>query len=565
MIGRMVSALIPRAATIQTLGHPAAGVIDWLDPAANRSGQMVNVDSALTYSAVWCATRVISETLATLPCVLYRRTSGDSRERAVDDPRYALIHDEPHPAMAPITFFETMTSHMVLTGNCYARIVTDQTLEPSQLEIRLPEHVKVDVEGDMIRYEVEQPKESLVANRMLHVPGFGGDGVVGWSVVKKAAQSIGAALSGEERSATQYANNAMPGGAIVHPMRQSKEAREQLRREWNEIHGGSKNTGKIAILHGGMDFKPFSMSNDDMQFLESRQFSVREIARWFRLPPHMLADLQDSSVRANIEQQAIEFIVYSLGPWLVRWQQTLNRKLLRRDERRVLYYEFLLDALLRGDIASRYTAYSTARQWGWFSVNDIRRMENMNSIPGGDVYLQPSNMVPAGTVPDEPADALRQNLAESLGLILDGGKQLREDLESGLHGVTDAVAAVATATDAGLRSLREDRDLIRADLAALPRTQVPGVDLAAERAAFEREKAEWRLKVEKTAVMKAARNQINRGESFLAWMDTWYGLHDAPEDWKAESRRQLLDAMDGDPATFVARVQAVVDSWDRRI
>ena len=216
-------------------------------------------------------------------------------------------------------------------------------------------------------------------------------------------------------------------------------------------------------MHGGMKFTPVSMTNEDAQFLQSRQFSIREIARWFRLPPHMLADLQDSSVRANIEQQAIEFIVYSMRPWLVRWQQTLNRKLLSSDERKKMYFEFLLDALLQGDANSRFDSYMKGRQWGWLSINDIRRKENMPLVEGGDVYLQPMNMDEVGAeeeevvavppqqpppfqqepgrngdgneegVPESLRVELQKNFAESLNAIVTSGQHLRAELCEG-HG-----------------------------------------------------------------------------------------------------------------------------------
>ncbi len=560
----LIDAFLPRpkAATVQTLGHPAAGVIDWLDPGANQSGQIVNSHTALTYSAVWCATRVIAETLATLPCVLYRRTANDSRERATDDPRYQLMHDRPHPAITPVAFFESLTAHMVLTGNCYARIVTGQDGLPAMLEPRMPEKVRIVADGNTIRYELMDPAEQISFEDMLHVAGLGGDGIKGWSVISMASQSVGAAMAAEERAATQHRTNAMPGGALVHPSRLSADARESLRREWNEIHGGSKNAGRVAVLHGGMDFRPFTMSNDDMQFLESRQFSIREIARWFRLPPHMLADLQDSSVRANIEQQAIEFIVYSLGPWLRRWEQTLNRQLLRPEERGSLYFEFLLDALLRGDIQSRYTAFSTARQWGWLSVNDIRKAENMNSIPGGDVYLQPVNMVPAGTTPAAIQTDMQANLSQSLQEIREQSQAIAESLASGNQSVLDRIAA----SESRLESLRSDREEIKAEIAEVRKVQAMGIDLAAERRKLDAERMRVALKIERAAVIKAAKNQQHSKVPFLPWLDEWYSNQtNMPESWRAESKRQLLEACDGDPASFVMRIQKTIDTWESRI
>jgi HK97 family phage portal protein len=574
----MINMLLPqRAATVQTLGHPAAGVIGWFDSSSNASGVAVTEATALTYSAVWCAVRIISETIATLPCILYRRTADDSRERAVDDERYWLIHDEPHPLMNACTFFETLTSQMVLWGNGYARIVSDGLGGTMRFEPRQPDRMRQELAGEQLVYYCSDPLEERMADEMLHLLGLSSDGLVGYSVVKMAQQSIGSGMAADQQAARQFSNGATPQGLLVHPMRLDKEKREQLRRDWDDVHGGSNKSGKVAILHGGMDYKPVGMSNEDAQFLESRQFSIREIARWFRLPPHMLADLQDSSVRANIEQQAIEFVVYSLAPWLIRWQQTLNRKLLSRNERRGMYYEFLLDALLRGDIQSRYAAYSTARQWGWLSVNDIRRSENMNAVPNGDVYLQPSNMQPAGaTVPDAISREFQANLADSITAIKDEQRQLRQEIAWGNSTVFEAYDRHTSLLNENLRELRNTRQEIKDDLAKAGQvSQVQG--WTDERLDLFRQQLACCVKIEKSEVAKAARAQATRGKSFVAWLDNFSSLHavdmfnrlggygDFCNQWCAESQRQLLASADGEPDGFCARVQAVLDSWDERV
>jgi len=590
----MINLLLPtRAATIQQLGHPAAGVIGWFDSTENLSGVTVNRESALTFAAVWCATRIISETLATLPCMLYRRTTGDSRERAVDDPRFDLIHNEPHPEMTAVSFFETLTAHMVLQGNCYALMQTNGKYI-TEFEPRQPDNIRPEVNGSAIEYRQLDPPKTFKSEKMLHVAGLGGDGITGWSVVKYAAQSLGTAMAADNHAASSFGNGATPPGAIVVPGRMQKDAREQLRREWNEIHQGTKKAGRIAILHGGMDFKTYGMSNEDAQLLETRKYSPREVARWFRLPPHMLADLEDSSVRANIEQQAIEFVVYSLAIWLIRWQQTLNKKLLTREERKRLYFEFLLDALLRGDAASRYAAYATARQWGWMSVNDIRQKENMNAIDGGDVYLQPSNMVPAGTVPDSLTDDLQKNVAESYSEILASGRKLVDDLATQGATVNQAIADAQFATEKQLANIREARDEIRRDIAEVGKTVVRGWD--AERqslisAANElyRSALLCRVQYQNAEVVKAARRSLH-GESFINWLDTFFteeakhlhrridpairayvaatgvvaiGATDGVTRRIIAGRKaDALVASDGDRNGFVDRIQQLADRWE---
>lgn len=555
MFSSLINAFVPRsqAATVQTLGHPAAGVVGWID-GSSPSSSMVSKETALTVAAFWCGVRILAETIGTLPCVLYRRTSDDSRERAIDDPRYRVIHDEPHPEMTPATFFETMTGHVVCGGNAYSRIVTDQRGMPERLELRLPETVQPKIVSDRMRYDIPSMNEHIDRESMVHIKGLGGDGITGWSVLKYGAVTIGGAIAGNERASSQAKSGATPGGALVHPMRLVKEAREQLRREWEEIHGGPQNAGRIAVLHGGIDFKPFSMSNEDAQFLESRVLSIRDIARLLRVPLHMLMDLENSSVRANIEAAGIEFLVYSMAPWIVRWQQELNRKLLLREERKSLYFEFMLDALMRGDVQQRYGAYSTARQWGFLSVNEIRRKENLNAIEGGDVYLQPANMVPAGTVPETIQAELQSNLAASLSEILDAGKQLRSAVEAGQASVLDAMDAASDSVAMAVASWRDDRELIRRDIQELGKVRVAIPD------PWPRYK-----KKERAAVIRAATSQVERGESFINWMDMYYDseMSEYPE-WSAESRRQLLSACDGDPDGFVERIRKTVDSWKDR-
>lgn len=600
MIRQVLDAFIPRprASTIETLGHPAAGVVGWFERSV-KGGVPVTRETALTLAAWWCGIRILSETLATLPCIMYRRVNNDSRERAVDDPRYWLVHDEPHPAMSAVTFFEMQTAHVVSGGNAYSRIVPDQLGIPARLEPIMPDKLEVGVSGDQITYtRLDDRRTQVPMDQMLHVLGLGGDGITGWSALKYGARSIGAGLAGENYATGQLNNGATPPGILKFAQRLTKEAREEFRTDWNEQHQGSEKAGNIAILHSGMEYVPVGMTNEAAQLIETRKLNVRDIARILRLPPHMLADLEDSSVKANIEQQAIEFVVYSLAIWLVRWQSTLNRRLLTREERRTFYFEFLLDALLRGDIASRYAAYATARQWGWLSVNDIRRAENQNRIEGGDVYLQPVNMAPAGSVPavpDSVSSEMQTNLASSLSEILEAGKALRADLEGGQKTILESVAAAAVASNTALEGMRADRQLIRQDIEQLGKVQVRGHDLPATTDTVAelclqlyRESLRCCVRIEAAAVLKAAERQRDRGESFLTWMRSFYAGHRTSitarvdggaalwfvatgqaraayaDAWCERSQTQLLAAADGEPAGFVSRVRAVVTEMEQR-
>lgn len=550
----MIDLLLPkRSATIQTLGHPAAGVIGWLDSSTNISGVSVTPDTALNFSAVWCAVRVISETLATLPCILYRRTDDDGRERASEDPRYSMMRDRPHPLMSAVSFFESMTAAMVLRGNCYAKIIRTQGHDITRLELLLPDNVlPPQMNGeDKLVYTVINPHETIDGEDMLHIAGLGGDGINGWSVIKYGSQSIGSGMAGDQYAAGQMSNGATPTGVLDMPVRLDAPARRNLREEWNSIHQGSNKSGNIAITHGGMKYSPISMTNEDAQLLESRQFSVREIARWFRLPPHMLADLQDSSVRANIEQQAREFIQYSLDIWLTRWEQALNRKLLTEEERQDgMYFEFLREKLLQGDSAAQSLAWSTGRQWGWYSTNDIRTYLNLPKVEGGDTYLQPSNMIPAdsdmakGDKPDPPP-------APSFG------PQQKPPAVPPADVPPDDADARHVFTAAC-------NDLLWSHVECLQR-------------------------VERAEATKASK-MVVRGKNFVEWLESWYTefeslvfgrfqsvtrcyaklwyIDDTLADematsYCAEHREQLLTAADGEPAEFMNRVQSVLNTWTK--
>jgi len=570
----MINFLLPsKAATVQTLGHPAAGVIGWFDSSQNASGIPVNTDSALTFAAVWCAVRVISETIGTLPCVLYRRTGDDSREKAKEDWRYDLMRNQPHPQISAANFFESQTAHMVMSGNCYSRIRYAPSQTAAQLEPRTPANVQIEINGDRIAYEVTgDQKETLPAERMLHVAGIGGDGVSGWSVVKYAQQSIGTGMAGEQYAAAMHGSGATPHGVIEFPGRLDKEGREQLRREWNQIHGGASKSGNIGIMHGGMKFQPVSMSAEDAQFLQSREYSVREIARWFRLPPHMLADLADSSVRANIEQQALEFVTYSLKPWLVKWQQALNRKLLTEPERQDMYFEFMVDSLLSTDQKSRYEGYAVGRQWGFLSIDDIRKRENMNTVEGGDDYLQPTNMQvvgddpepePQAMIPQPQMDDLRDDIQEARRRQIAAIRRVARVLASRLSarrtdidGLNETIAEAERELCERMSSVKDELRQLHGDFESRLDAVVTGHYIAVKEAVQDgvgeikqsigeaveqastakaraaeacnqllREHLTRSWHVEQKKVLAAAKQAERNNKNFIAWLDEFYASH----------------------------------------
>lgn len=363
----------------------------------------------MNFSAVWNAVQIIAGTVASLPLILYRRVGDNGKEREVDHPLYDVLHNLPNPEMTSFTFREVLQGHLLLHGNAYAQILRDTSGRTSQLWPIDPQVVEVKRDGRRMIYRVRESAGNdkiIAAENMLHIPGMGFDGRMGYSVISKAREALGLGLAMEEFQARFYGQGTNLGGYLQHPGKMSDQAHERLKKSISERHGGLKNAHTWMVLEEGMKAERLGMPLEDAQFLESRTFQVGEIARWFNLPPHKLKELSKATF-SNIEQQQIEFVVDSIRPWLVRWEQHIAWKLLSKDERKRLFAEFLIDALLRGDTESRMKAYGMMRQNGVINANDWRRLENMNPIEGkaGSSYWMPLNMVDANTGPAEPKNA----------------------------------------------------------------------------------------------------------------------------------------------------------------
>jgi len=371
----------------------------------SSSGKAVTERSAMQMTAVYSCVRILAEAIAGLPLHLYRYTDTGGKEKAIDHPLYLLLHDEPNPEMSSFVFRETLMTHLLLWGNAYAQIIRNGKGEVVALYPLMPNKMSVDRDekGHLYysysRSQDEAPtmKGSTVILRpedVLHVPGLGFDGLVGYSPIAMAKNAIGLAIATEEYGAKWFANGAAPSGVLEHPGTIKDPSR--VREAWQSQFGGSSNSGKIAVLEEGMKYTPITISPEQAQFLETRKFQINEIARIFRVPPHMVGDLEKSSF-SNIEQQSLEFVKYTLDPWVVRWEQSIMRRLLSPEEKRTYYVKFNLEGLLRGDYQSRMNGYAIGRQNGWMSANDIRELENLDRIPaeeGGDLYLINGNMLP---------------------------------------------------------------------------------------------------------------------------------------------------------------------------
>ena len=371
----------------------------------STSGKQVTERSAMQMTAVYSCVRILSEAVAGLPLHLYRYKEGGGKEKAIDLPLYRLMHDEPNPEMSSFVFRETLMTHLLLWGNAYTQIIRNGKGEVIALYPLMPNKMRVDRdENGNLYYEyvhsldeadtMKNTTVRLTPYNVLHIPGLGFDGLVGYSPIAMAKNAIGMAIACEEYGAKFFANGAAPSGVLEHPgvIKDPQKVREA----WQSQFGGSQNANKIAVLEEGMKYTPISISPEQAQFLETRKFQINEIARIFRVPPHMVGDLEKSSF-SNIEQQSLEFVKYTLDPWVMRWEQSLSRALFTEEEKKTLFFKFNVEGLLRGDYQSRMNGYATARQNGWMSANDIRELENMDKIPaeqGGDLYLINGSMLP---------------------------------------------------------------------------------------------------------------------------------------------------------------------------
>jgi HK97 family phage portal protein len=393
---------------VRTLTRPPADAptpsgerrsLEQLLGAAGGGGISVSEEGALKLAAVYACVRVLSETVAQLPLIIYERLER-GKERAVDHPLYRLLHDQPNPLMTAFEWRETLMSHLALWGNAYCEIEMDGAGRPLALWPLRPDQMEdVRRKGDALTYLYQLPDGKRVVLRgeqVFHVRGLSPDGVWGYSPIRQfARQLVGMGLAVETFGSAFFANGARPGGVLQHPGKLGDEAYANLRESWGARHEGVSNAHRVAILEEGMTFQAIGVPPEEAQFLESMKLNRTQIASIFRVPPHMIGDLERATF-SNIEQQSIEFKTYTIEPWLVRWQQAINTRLMIEGERDTFFAEFLTDALLRGDTASRYQAHAIGRQNGWLSANDIREIENMNPVDGGDVYLIPLNMVPAG-------------------------------------------------------------------------------------------------------------------------------------------------------------------------
>ena len=363
------------------------------------SGEQVDEKSAMQIATVYACVRLLAESVAQLPLHLYRYTdSGNGKEMATDHPLYAVIHRQPNPEMTSFTWRETMMVHLLLYGNAYCQIIRDGKNGVVSVYPLLPENVEVDRDehGEIYyiyhAYTDETPGEKnkdIVFRReeVLHVPGLGFNGLVGFSPIAMMKNSLGSTLAVEKYGSAFFKNGAQPSGVLEHPGVLKNP--EKIRQNWSDVYGGANNAHKVAVLEEGMSYKAISLPPEDSQFLSTRQFGVEEICRIFRVPPHMVQDLQRATFN-NIEHLAIEFVMHTLMPWLVRIEQAIIKDVLIDEEKNEFFPKFNVDGLMRGDYKSRMEGYAVAITNGIMSVNDVRKLEDLDPLDedeGGDLHL----------------------------------------------------------------------------------------------------------------------------------------------------------------------------------
>jgi len=384
---------------------------------ATAAGKEVTPTSAMQLSAVYACVRVISETIASLPFSVYERTDSGHR-KATDHSLYRLVHDEPNSEMTSFVWRESMLANLLIWGNAYAQIIRDGRNKIIAIYPLLSCNMRVyRSEDGELRYEYTNGKNgvaTLMPEEVFAVPGLGFDGVRGYSPIAIEKNAIGLGIAAEEYGSNFFGNGATPAGILTHPNHVNDPAK--LRAAWNAAYGGSKNSGKVAVLEEGMQFQQISIPNNEAQFLETRKFQVSEICRIYRVPPHMIGDLEHATF-SNIEHQSISFAVHTIRPWLVRIEQAANKQLFNEEDKGRFYTQFNMDGLMRGDYKSRMEGYAIARQNGWMSANDIREKENENPIPdemGGNAYLVNGNMISIEAAQAQMAAGGNKNGAEGV-------------------------------------------------------------------------------------------------------------------------------------------------------
>jgi HK97 family phage portal protein len=395
----ILSLIEPRSNSPENPSTPLESAADWLYTALgatpNAAGVVINERTAMSISAVWAAVGLIASSVASLPLNVYKRVTG-GKELASDHPLYPLLHDRFNDETPSFIGRETLQGHLGLRGNAYCEkeyngrgeLIGLWPIAPERVTVKRIDGVKVFV------VNTNGAPLPLTTDEILHIPGLGYDGMQGYSPITTMKDTLGVAMAAQTYSANFFRNGAEPGGVLSHPKKLTEDAKKNLKASWENAHGtaGGK-AHRVAVLEEGLTWTRTTLSNQDSQLIDTRKFQIRDIARIYRVPPHLIGDLEQATF-SNIEQQSMDFVMHCLRHWLLRWEQVLNWELFDESERGMFFCEFAVEGMLRADSAARGAFYNQLFQMGVLSPNDIREKENMNPVEGGDKRFVQLNMVP---------------------------------------------------------------------------------------------------------------------------------------------------------------------------
>lgn len=390
----------------------------------SASGVDVSPETASNLSTVYACVKILSETIASLPLFLYKRETDGTRKEETKHPVWQIVRNQPNAVQDSFLFLELIVSHLLLHGNAYlykeyannGDLIGLWPLNPERVKVMgVESKTGVSLIDGYLYTSINFGEIPYKYNEILHLKDWIADGLIGRSRISQLANTIGASISTEEYAGKFYANSATPSGILTYPGKLSEEGYARAIKTWEDTHRGSGKAQKTALMQAGWEWQPVSISPEDSQLLETRQWQTADIARIFRVPTIMIGgagNADKSNTFASSEQITLNFVTHTIRPWASRLEHQFNNEFFAPKERQNLFVEFNLEGLLRGDVKTRYETYKTAREWGIMSPNDIRRKENLPPIENGDEYVRPMNMEAIGIKDDsfeeavDPATAL---------------------------------------------------------------------------------------------------------------------------------------------------------------
>ena len=449
--------------------YPSNWLYDMISAGGTSSaGVTVTPESSMQLTAVYSCVRLLAETVAQLPMQTYRRRRDGSKEWLPDYPLQVTLAREPNDWQTSFEFREMMQGHLVTRGNAYARIIAGDRGAVTQLIPLHPGRMRPErMANGRLRFEYTTPdgrKETYLQDELFRLCGLSSDGISGLNPIELERDAIGGLKATETYGNKFFANSAKPGGFLTTDGPMKEEAAKQNRKMWEDVHRGADNAFRTAVLTDGLKWQAVGIDNEAAQFLESKKFGVVEICRIFRVPPHLVYDLERATF-SNIEEQSLEFAIYTMLPWLRRWEEAISRDLIVEPD---VYVKFNMEGLLRGSAQARAALYQQALTSGWMSINEVRELEDMDPIADGDAHFiqgamiplevalnPPTTTEPARPAPDDTEDEQEQ-MATVMIAALERNQAVYTDAIQKAHETTQlTVSAVQESVLAGLKSNQE--------------------------------------------------------------------------------------------------------------